>query len=162
RYTDDTQMMIGVAETLAEHGTAAEEPLCAAFVRHYDPERCYGQGARRGLEAMAAGGDWRGRGRDLGPRGPRGHRAPLPAAPVGLLFCDDLDRVAEEAQRQALPTHLHPLGIEGAQLFAVAVALAVRADLFDRKEFFRSLRRRARGEEFRWALAAASRLKPGS
>jgi poly(ADP-ribose) glycohydrolase ARH3 len=162
RYTDDTQMMIGVAETLAEHGTIAEEPLCAAFVRHYDPERCYGQGARRVLEAMAAGGDWRGLARDLFPGGSLGNGAAMRAAPVGLLFCDDLDRVAEEARRQALPTHLHPLGVEGAQLFAVAVALAVRADPFDRKEFFRTLRRRARGEEFRWALAAASRLNPGS
>jgi poly(ADP-ribose) glycohydrolase ARH3 len=83
------------------------------------------------------------------------------AAPVGLLFCDDLDRVMEEARLSALPTHVHPLGIEGAQLLAVAVALAARGSPFDRREFYRELRRRARDEEFRWAVGAASRLRPG-
>ena len=38
--------------------------------------------------------------------------------PIGLLFHEDLDRVADEARRSALPTHLHPVGIEGAQLWA--------------------------------------------
>ena len=35
-------------------------------------------------------------------------------APVGLFFHDDLDRVWEQARLSALPTHIHPLGIEGA------------------------------------------------
>jgi poly(ADP-ribose) glycohydrolase ARH3 len=82
-------------------------------------------------------------------------------APVGLLFCHDLDRVVEEAKLSALPTHVHPLGIEGAQLLAVAVALAVRSGRLDRKAFYRELRRRARSEEFRWALSAAARVRPG-
>jgi poly(ADP-ribose) glycohydrolase ARH3 len=46
RYTDDTQMMIGVAETLAEHGCIVEDSLCRAFAANYHPDRCYGQGAR--------------------------------------------------------------------------------------------------------------------
>src|SRR4051794_3901472 len=46
RYTDDTQMMIGVAETLAAHDRIVEEALCAAFVANYHPDRGYGRGAR--------------------------------------------------------------------------------------------------------------------
>src|SRR5439155_1305155 len=81
--------------------------------------------------------------------------------PVGLLFCNDLDRVWEEARLSALPTHVHPLGIEGAQLLAVAVALALRPGPLERKAFYRELRRRATTEEFRWHLSVASRLRPG-
>jgi poly(ADP-ribose) glycohydrolase ARH3 len=95
------------------------------------------------------------------PGGSYGNGAAMRVAPVGLLFCHDLDRVMEEARLSALPTHLHPLGIEGAQLLAVAVALAARPGPLDRREFYRELRRRARHEEYRWALKAAARLRPG-
>jgi poly(ADP-ribose) glycohydrolase ARH3 len=160
-YTDDTQMMIGVAEALAERGRIVEETLCAAFVENYDPARCYGPGARRVLEAMADGADWRELARTIFPGGSLGNGAAMRVAPVGLLFCDDLDRVMKEARLSALPTHVHPWGIEGAQLLAVAVALAVRPPPLDRKAFYRELIRRARSEEFHWALTAAAKLKAG-
>src|SRR5688572_1571636 len=54
-YTDDTQMAIGVAETLIEHGEIVEEPLCRAFVANYVPSRGYGRGARAVLDAMEDG-----------------------------------------------------------------------------------------------------------
>jgi poly(ADP-ribose) glycohydrolase ARH3 len=160
-YTDDTQMMIGVAEALLEKGSAEEEALCRAFAANYDPQRGYGQGARLVLEAMATGGDWRTLTHTLFPGGSLGNGAAMRVAPVGLLFCDDLDMVMEQARLSALPTHVHPLGIEGAQLFAVAVALAVRQPVFDRKAFYRELRKRVQSEEFDWALSAAARLRAG-
>ncbi len=160
-YTDDTQMMIGVAEALAEHGRVVEEPLCRAFVTNYQPQRGYGRGARRVLEAMASGDDWRELARSQFPGGSLGNGAAMRVAPVGLLFCDDLDRAWEEARLSALPTHVHPVGVEGAQLLAVAVALAAREPHFDRKGFYRELRSRAQTEEFRWALRTAARLGPG-
>src|SRR5262249_13003837 len=58
-YTDDTQMAIGVAETLVAHGRIIEGPLCAAFVANYVPSRGYGRGARAVLEAMEEGRDYR-------------------------------------------------------------------------------------------------------
>jgi poly(ADP-ribose) glycohydrolase ARH3 len=160
-YTDDTQMMIGVAETLVELGRIEEEALCRAFAANYQPQRGYGRGARRVLEAMLEGDDWRGLARSQFPGGSLGNGAAMRAAPVGLLFCDDLDRVWEQARLSALPTHVHPLGVEGAQLLALAVALAAREPVFDRKSFYRELRRRARSEEFAWALSAAARLTRG-
>src|SRR5207249_2928757 len=58
-YTDDTQMCIGVAETLIEEGEINEPVLCGHFAANYQPARCYGPGARRILEAMIEGKDWR-------------------------------------------------------------------------------------------------------
>src|SRR4051812_18645326 len=131
-FTDDTQMTIGVAEALVDGGETVEASLCRAFTSNYDPERKYGPGARRILEAMIAGEDWRGLAASIFPGGSLGNGAAMRVAPVGLLFSDDQDRLAEQATASALPTHLHPLGIEGARLMALAVALAARGPAFDR------------------------------
>ncbi|MGL4421652.1 MAG: ADP-ribosylglycohydrolase family protein, partial [Gemmataceae bacterium] len=46
RYTDDTEMMIGVAEALAELGQIDSDHLMARFAANYTPDRGYGSGAR--------------------------------------------------------------------------------------------------------------------
>ena len=159
-YTDDTQMTIGVAETLLKCGKIHESSLCTAFAENYDPQRCYGQGARRLIEAMATGDDWRELAQTLFPGGSYGNGAAMRVAPVGLLFCDDLDRVAAEAERSAMPTHVHPLGIDGARLIALAVALALRGGPFKREEFLTELLHRAQTEEFKWQLGTLRELAP--
>lgn len=158
-YTDDTQMTIAVAEALLEAGRIEEESLCRAFARNYQAERGYGQAARLILEAMVAGNEWNCLADSLLPGGSYGNGAAMRVAPIGLMFCHDLDRVMEEARLSALPTHRHPLGIEGAQLLAVAVAYTVRSPAFDRVGLYRELQSRCRSEEFRWQLDAALPLR---
>lgn len=159
-YTDDTQMTIAVAEALLRDGRIDEDRLMAAFVENYHPGRGYGQGARRVLETAAAGGDWRELSRSQFPGGSLGNGAAMRVAPVGLVFRNDLDRVADEARRSALPTHLHPVGIEGAELIALAVAMASRAETLDREEFYAELFGWARTEEFQYQLSVAAALGP--
>ena len=55
-YTDDTQMMIGIAETLVAHGAIKQDELMAAFVANFDPGRAYGPGTHQILDLAAAGG----------------------------------------------------------------------------------------------------------
>lgn len=160
-YTDDTEMMIGVAETLAECGRIDEPRLCRAFAENYHPERGYGQGARRVIEAMAMGKDYRTLAANIFPGGSFGNGAAMRVAPVGLLFADSPDELWEQARLSALPTHTHPLGIEGAQLLAHATAWALRTTTFERKQLYRELRERATTEEFRWHISIAAKLKPG-
>ena len=57
-YTDDTQMMIAVAEALLREGRIDEASLMAAFVENFDAGRGYGQGTRRLVETARDGGDW--------------------------------------------------------------------------------------------------------
>lgn len=158
-YTDDTQMCIGVAETLIECGRIDEDVLSGKFAENFDPDRGYGRGARRILETMIAGGDWRELARTIFPGGSLGNGAAMRVAPVGLLFHQDLDRVAEEAERSARPTHQHPIGIDGARMMALAVALAVR-ETFDPQQFWSELRTRATTDEFCEQLAIAAALLP--
>ncbi len=160
-YTDDTEMMIGVAETLAELGRIEEERLCRAFAENYHPERGYGPSARYVIEAMRNGGDWPTLARTLQPGGSFGNGAAMRVAPVGLVFADSPAELWEQARLSALPTHTHPLGIEGAQLLAIAVAWALNATALSRKELWRELLARATTEEFRWHLDIAAQLKPG-
>ena len=160
-YTDDTQMTIAVAEALIAAGEADEQTLCDAFVTNYDPGRGYGQGARRIIESMADGGDiWRHLAATIFPGGSLGNGAAMRAAPVGLFFHDDLDRVAEQAAASARPTHLHPIGIDGARLVALAVAIVVRDGVFDRAAFYAELLHRAATEEFRFQLGRAATWTP--
>jgi len=161
KYTDDTQMMIGVAETLVAHGHIVQEDLCQRFASNYDPERGYGPGARLILERMAEGGDWQHLADTVFPGGSFGNGAAMRVAPVGLLFCHDLSRVAEQARDSALPTHRHPLGIEGAQLFALAVAKAVKGPPLKRSQFYGVLKEHCHSEEFRWQIRAACKMRSG-
>ncbi len=160
-YTDDTEMMIGVTEALVECGRIEEARLCRAFADNYHPERGYGQGARHVIEAMATGKDYRALAASIFPGGSFGNGAAMRVAPVGLLFADAPDELWEQARLSALPTHTHPLGIEGAQLLAYAVALTLQTTTFDRKAFYRDLLARATTEEFQWHLGIAAKLKSG-
>lgn len=160
-YTDDTQMMIGVAETLLDCREIGEARLCRAFVENYHPDRGYGQGARKILNAMARGKDWRALAATLFPGGSFGNGAAMRVAPVGLLFRDDPARLWEQARLSALPTHVHPLGVEGAQLLAAAVAHASSINAFDGPALYQRLRAAATTEEFQWHLTIATDLKPG-
>jgi len=80
-------------------------------------------------------------------------------APVGLLFRDDRQRLREQARLSALPTHVHPLGIEGAQLLALAVALCSAARPFDRAGIFAELIAACESETFRSKIEEAARVR---
>src|ERR671922_1452996 len=128
-YTDDTEMMIVLAESLLEHGSVDEERLAQAFVERFDPSRGYGAGT---LEVLAG---WR-RGvpvdtaaqRLFGGEGSLGNGAAMRIAPIAVLFADSPDELQAQAQRSARLTHAHPLAVDAAVVQAVAVAAALRGE----------------------------------
>jgi poly(ADP-ribose) glycohydrolase ARH3 len=155
-YTDDMQMTIGIAETLAAHGEIIEQHLCAAFVANYVPSRGYGRGARAVLDAMEEGRDHRAIAEQYFPGGSFGNGAAMRVAPIGLVFRDEREQLWEQARLSALPTHRHALGIEGAQLLALAVAHCSRAERFNRVAFFDELLAACSSEPYRAKLEAAA------
>ena len=159
-YTDDTQMLIGVAECLVVCGRVDAQVLLQRFVANFEVARGYGQGVRQLIEAAAAGADAEGLATLVFPGGSYGNGAAMRATPVGLLFHKDVDKVVREARRSALPTHGHPLGVEGAVLFAAAVAICLRDVPFERNAFFSELGSLAVEEEYQWQLRTAARLSP--
>jgi len=152
-------MAIGVAETLIAHGRILEDSLCRSFVENYVPSRGYGRGARAVLEAMEDGRDYRRVAEQYFPGGSYGNGAAMRVAPVGLVFRDQLPRLWEQARQSALPTHLHPLGIEGAQLLARSVALATHRTTFDRASFFADLLASCQSADYRSKIEAAAQVQ---
>lgn len=157
-YTDDTQMAIGVAETLVACGRIDERHLCDRFAANYVAGRGYGRGARVIIEAMIAGEDYKWLAANHFPGGSFGNGAAMRVAPVGLMFHHDADRIWEEARLSALPTHTHPLGIEGAQLLALAVGLAVGSEEFECERFFNALCARCHAVDYSGPLRRAAQL----
>lgn len=157
-YTDDTQMAIGVAETLIECRTIDEAAICKRFAANYVPHRGYGRGARVILEAMLAGEDHKWWAANHFPGGSLGNGAAMRVAPVGLLFRNAPDLLWEQAKLSALPTHVHPLGIEGAQVLALAVALASQGAPLNREEFFGRLAERCDSLEYAGPLRRAAKI----
>jgi poly(ADP-ribose) glycohydrolase ARH3 len=157
-YTDDTQMMIGVCETLIACGEIEYPELCRRFAENYELHRGYGRSTQLILEAIRDGHNHRMLAEELLPGGSFGNGAAMRVAPVGLAFRGDLPKVAEQARKSAEPTHLHRLGIEGAELLAAAVALASYVERFDHDSFFDQLQTLASSVEYAGPLNRARSL----
>ena len=123
QWTDDTAMALGVLEVVRRHGRIEQEDLARTFARrwHLDPDRGYGGGAQRILQAIHQGAPWSSASRALfNGQGSKGNGGAMRAAPLGAWFADDLAAVVREARSSAEVTHAHPEGQAG----AIAVALA--------------------------------------
>ena len=128
-YTDDTQMMIALAESLLERGQVDEEHLARAFQEAYDPKRGYGGGTRRVLELWAAGTPVRfAAGQVFDGQGSRGNGAAMRIAPIAVRSAKDPDRLCDQAARSARITHAHPVGVDAAVVQAAAIGAALRTD----------------------------------
>ncbi len=130
QYTDDTHMVIGVAESLVARGGFDGAHMAERFVSNYlrEPWRGYGPGPPRVFKLIQDGQPWDRAAARIYPGGSYGNGAAMRIAPVGLFFRDRHAELREAAHLSSIITHAHPLGVEGAALEAMAVALAVTAD----------------------------------
>jgi len=128
RYTDDTAMTIGLAESLLEVGHIDEAHLGDTFRMNFnrEPWRGYASGPpdifcrveREHIGYVEAA-------RDLfGGQGSFGNGAAMRIAPVGLFYYDD-PAIYERARASSIVTHTHPVGVDGAAVLAHAVARVV-------------------------------------
>jgi len=158
-YTDDTEMMIGVAETLVVHQRMDSEYLASRFAENFHPERGYGAGAHQQIVMLQDGHHFSECLYKVFPDGSYGNGAAMRVAPVGLMFCHDIDRLLKESELSARVTHAHELGIEGANLIALAIAAVLKMDRFDRVAFFDLLIPHCRTEEFLWQMQTLRELE---
>ena len=125
-YTDDTEMMIGVAESLIENRGFNGEDMVKRFIRNFKFWRGYGYGPIKVLEMVKKGVPWEKAAEKLfGGKGSYGNGGAMRIAPVGLLYYDNPEILRSVAYKVARITHANKLGMEGAAIQAYAVALAV-------------------------------------
>ena len=129
RWTDDTQMAMGLAASLASCNGLDADQLAGTWARNFAPLRGYGPGAMKLLAMIRDGADWRRANRAVFPDGSYGNGAAMRAAPLGLYFHRDERALLGAAENASAITHAHPLGIDGALVIARATALALDDDL---------------------------------
>lgn len=117
RYTDDTQMMIAVAEALLSGDEWTPQLLASHFVETYkrDPRSGYAPGFQRFLRGVDSGDEFLAR---IKPTSKRSGAA-MRAGPIGLF--PNVKDVLEHAELQARVTHDTPEGIVSAQAAALMV-----------------------------------------
>src|SRR4051812_8484757 len=85
RFTDDTQMLLCVAEWLAEEPKPGAKNLLHRFAKAYESWRHYGPGTRLILESFASAGEnWSKLATAMFPQGSYGNGSAMRVAPVGL------------------------------------------------------------------------------
>jgi poly(ADP-ribose) glycohydrolase ARH3 len=143
-YTDDTHMMIGLAESLIRSQGFDGEDMALTFVRNYEmePFRGYGPGPPRIFRLIRAGVAWDEAAQKLYRGGSYGNGSAMRIAPVGVFYHDNPEALKEIAYKSSRITHAHHLGKEGAALQAGAVALAANLEPqedFNRHDFLARL-----------------------
>lgn len=127
-YTDDTEMMIGVAESLLNCGGFNGADMARTFINNLNPHRGYGPGAIRVLDMIKLGMSWETASGMTFPGGSYGNGAPMRIAPVACLYYGQPGELRRMATESAHITHAHHLAKEGAALQARAIALALTSD----------------------------------
>jgi len=132
RWTDDTHMTIGVAESLIECNGFNGHHMAMTFIRNYEQEpwRGYASGPPLVFKWIRSGVSWNEASKKLyGGAGSLGNGAAMRAAPIGLFYYDNPEKLRRAAYESSLITHAHELGKEGAAIQAYAVALSVNTAL---------------------------------
>lgn len=125
RWTDDTHMTIGIAESLIACDGFNGQHMAGRFVANHDaqPWRGYGAGPPIVFDALRRGAAWDEPAAALfDGQGSFGNGAAMRAAPVGLFSSHDPADAARLARQTARITHAHELAQDGAAVQACAVA----------------------------------------
>lgn len=162
-YTDDTHMMIGVAESLIEKKGFDGEHMTSRFMENYgrEPFRGYGPGPPRVFRMIKGGEAWDKAAERLYGGGSFGNGSAMRIAPVGVFYYDDIAKLKEIAYKSSQITHAHELGKEGAALQAYAIALATQADpslALQGNEFLRKLTHFVKHEVYKQKLKSIKEL----
>jgi poly(ADP-ribose) glycohydrolase ARH3 len=122
-YTDDSVMMIAVAESLVAQGNVDPADVLARIDAAYEPARGFGRGLKQAVLAHRRGVPWEECAFAAWREGSRGNGGAVRIAPVACLVGNDIGRLVDSVTAACRPTHAHPQAIAGALLQAVAIVL---------------------------------------
>jgi len=160
RYGSATEMTLALAESLAADAEFDGADFARRLCLRCHDTRSYGQGTLIALQHLRAGADWNQAGDAPAGRGCYGNAAAARSAAVGMLHGGDADALRWIAEEAAGVTHTHALGVEGAVVFALAVALALssRGRKVAPLAFLESIAAETQMREYRSRLESAATL----
>lgn len=129
RYTDDTAMAIGLAETIiSTNGNWTSQELGENFHKNFnkEPYRGYGSGPPQIFRSVEnSNKKYKKVASQLfGGEGSYGNGASMRIAPLGIFYYDKTN-IYKIAKKSAIATHTHPLGIDAAAILAKLLSLVV-------------------------------------
>ena len=156
RYTDDTAMMIGVAESLIQCRGFDGEHMAKTFIKNYErePWRGYGPGPPRVFSLIKQGVSWDKAAEEVYPGGSFGNGAAMRIAPIALYYHEDYEKLLELTYESSRITHTHLLAMEGAALEAYAISLSLKEE----PEFLDKLKEFTKLELYKRKLETVERL----
>jgi ADP-ribosylglycohydrolase len=121
QYTDDTQMAVAIAKSLAEKQIADPEDVARRFAELWSEGRIVGQGlaCRQAVTAIINGTHWDQAG---APEGRAGNGTAMRTAPVGLFLHRDPEALFTAADQIARITHRDTRSRAGAAAISSAIA----------------------------------------
>lgn len=118
-YTDDTEMMIGIMESLREDPRFDPFLTARKFLENFHYFRGYGARIYGVMAKLRHGIPWDQVGTDSW-----GNGGAMRIAPIGFFFYDHREKLKESALLCTGITHKHPQGLAGALAQALAVGIA--------------------------------------
>lgn len=138
QYTDDSQLARELMLSYADCGTFAAQDYAERLGALFGAERVVAAGrATQEVGLRIAGGMAYEQAAILAPEA--GNASAMRAAPIGLFYYDDADRLIAAAREQSRVTHQDPRCAAGAVAIAGAVALALRPQPIVRERFLAEL-----------------------
>lgn len=127
--TDDTLLMIAIAESILEYsGVVEQDSLINKFANYYDPRIGFSSRTARLLRAVEKGISWRKLVDQEENRLPS-NGAAMRTAPIVLRCYNDFNLLEEQLLASAEITHRHPLAIVGSLIQGFALAEAFNVEL---------------------------------
>jgi len=160
-YTDDTQLMIGLAESLIEKKEINQEHIAHKFVQIYENYRGYGPVLKQFVQLMELGWEW-----DKAVQKTHNffsylNGSAMRVAPIGVFYYDNPEEVLRAAYQSSDVTHIHELAREGCALQALAISLVIEqkpSSDFDRKTYLRTLQESVSHKVYKEKLKSVKNL----
>ena len=136
QYTDDTQMTLALAASIAEEGKVDGRAVANRFAALWRDGIILeaGETTSEAMGRVLEGKPWMSTGAEVGLAG---NGAAMRASPIGLWNCDDLSKIARDAEVQGVITHKDPRSLAGAAALAAAVAMALEEGEVQPRRFLR-------------------------
>ena len=142
-YTDDTQLMIALAESLIEKKGINQRNIAEKFVQIYEDYRGYGQIMRKFVQLMKLDWEWDRAVQEVSNLFSGWNGSAMRVAPIGAFYYDNRKELKWAAYKSSEVTHIHELAKEGCGLEALAISLMIQekpSSHFDRKTYLHTLK----------------------
>lgn len=155
-YTDDTEMMIILAESIIKEKRLKASFFVKELAAKFNPRRGYGYGTMTVLRQIKRGVNWREATHRVFEGGSYGNGGCVRVAPVSLAYHDNKKLLLKATEYSCIVTHSHPLGIEGCLLQAYAISLALEG--MDKENILNELSKLARYDVYSRKLSQIEKL----